>query len=182
MGTTRTCQPLESLWLLFPSELNKNANIDATDEEFYIPSFEDNELSNYSVQTLSQEKKSKLLPIAAIATRNNPRIQAQLGVFTINHRDNTAIDNIGDKKHVIKYAIPKTAKANICKELKLLGITKFQLFPELSSIGENLREDLLLGLICAYSPNVVMILTIFMSIIYLIIFQDLGTFIKQLLI
>ncbi len=131
-----------ALWLLFPSDLNKNANIEATDEKFYIPSFDDDELNNYSIATLSQEKKSKLLPIASIATRNNPRIQAQLGVFTINHRDNTPIENIGDKKHVLKYEIPKSAKVRIYNELKVVGITKFQLFPELSSIGENLREDL----------------------------------------
>ncbi|MEW6715080.1 MAG: FRG domain-containing protein [Nitrospirota bacterium] len=131
-----------ALWLLFPSALNKNANIEAADEEFYIPSFDDSELISYSVETLSQEKKTKNLPIAAIATRNNPRIQAQLGVFTIIHRDNTPIESIGNKKHAIKYEIPKSAKVHICNELKVLGINKFQLFPELSSIGENLRENL----------------------------------------
>lgn len=131
-----------ALWILFPSELNRNANIDA-EEPNYIPSFDEEDVSqNYSVDKLSREKKSKLLPIAVIATRNNPRIQAQLGVFTIHHRDKVPIEGIGNKKHVVKYVIPAKSKPNILKELKVLGITKFQLFPELSSIGENLRSDI----------------------------------------
>jgi hypothetical protein len=131
-----------ALWILYPCELNKNANIEASDEQYYIPSFDDEELHSHSVETLSREKKTKNLPIAAIATRNNPRIQAQLGVFTIHHRSDIPIENIGNKKHVLKYEIPKDAKVQIYNELKVLGITKFQLFPELSSIGENLSEAL----------------------------------------
>ena len=79
--------------------------------------------------------------MAAIATRNNPRMQAQLGVFTISHRDKTPIEEIGNKKHVWKYHIPKTKKSIIQKELALLGITKFQLFPELASIGEIIKKE-----------------------------------------
>ncbi|MDN3553102.1 FRG domain-containing protein, partial [Halomonas almeriensis] len=38
-----------ALWSLRPSELNKNAGINNVDEEFFIPSFEDIELNNYTV-------------------------------------------------------------------------------------------------------------------------------------
>lgn len=132
-----------ALWLLFPSELNKNANILA-EEKFYIPAFDEREvMDNYSMEKLSSEHKTKLLPIAAIATRDNPRIHAQLGVFTIHHRDNTPIERIGNKKHVRKYEIPAKYKPKIAEELKLLGITKFQMFPELASIGENIRSEVL---------------------------------------
>lgn len=131
-----------ALWVLFPSELNKNAKIDALEPD-YIPSFDETHVAdNYSVDKLSKEQNTKLFPIAAIATRNNPRIQAQLGVFTIHHRDNIAIEAIGGKKHVLKYLIPSNSKSNILGELQALGLTKFQLFPELSSIGENLRSGI----------------------------------------
>lgn len=70
-----------ALWLLRPSELNKNAHINNRDEDGYIPSFEDEELQSYSVESLGQNRRIQLLPVATIATRNNPRIQAQLGVF-----------------------------------------------------------------------------------------------------
>ena len=127
------------LWILLPTELNKNANI-FSDENFYIPSFTDIVLKNYEPEVFHQEKNTKLFPVAAIATRNNPRMQAQLGVFTISHRDKTPIEDIGDKNHVWKYKIPSSKKRIIKQELELLGITKFQIFPELSSIGEIINN------------------------------------------
>ncbi len=128
-----------ALWILFPTELNKNANI-YSDENFYIPSFEDMVLKNYNPEVFHQEKNTKLLPVAAIASRNNTRMQAQLGVFTISHRDKTPIEDIGDKGHIWKYKIPASHKKTIKSELALLGITKFQVFPELSSIGEIIKN------------------------------------------
>jgi hypothetical protein len=127
--------------VLRPSELNRNAGIYG-DEKYFIPSFDDIELGNYSVENLAQNTRSKLFPIASIATRNNPRIQAQLGVFTIHHLENIAIEDIGDKNHVKKYTIPKMSKSKILRELSLLGFTKFQLFPELASIGDSIKEEL----------------------------------------
>ncbi|MGJ8680834.1 FRG domain-containing protein [Paraglaciecola sp.] len=131
-----------ALWALRPSELNKNAGINNTDEEFFIPSFEDVELVNYSVETLSQNTRTQQRPLATIATRNNARIQAQHGVFTIHHHDRTPIEGVGDSDHVIKYVIPDGSKAGLLEQLSLLGFTKFQLFPELSSIGDIINGEL----------------------------------------
>lgn len=131
-----------ALWSLRPSELNKNANIHA-EEEYFIPSFEDIELQNYSVEILSHNTRTKLMPLATIATRNNTRIQAQHGVFTIHHHEKTAIESVGDSSHVIKYIIPDDNKVFILKQLSLLGITKFQLFPELASIGDIIKGELM---------------------------------------
>jgi len=103
-----------ALWVLKPIELNIKANIDS-DEPNYIPSFEDVFLENYSVEKLHQEKNTKLYPMATIATRNNIRIQAQLGVFTISHRDKTPIDEIGDSSHIKKYVIPSNKKKGYIK-------------------------------------------------------------------
>ncbi|WP_321389275.1 FRG domain-containing protein [uncultured Desulfuromusa sp.] len=130
-----------ALWSLDPVKLNKNAGINSK-ENCYLPSFDDEELINYSPESFKGEETTELLPVATIATRNNPRIQAQLGVFTISHRDKTPIDKIGKKDHIRKYLIPKESKADIQEELTLCGITKFQLFPELSSIGDNIEKEL----------------------------------------
>ncbi|WP_133469016.1 FRG domain-containing protein [Paraglaciecola marina] len=131
-----------ALWSLRPSELNKNAGINNSDEEFFIPSFEDVELENYSVEILSQNTRTQQRPLATIATRNNTRIQAQHGVFTIHHHDKTPIEEVGDSSHVIKYVIPDDSKTKLLKQLSLLGFTKFQLFPELASIGEIITGEL----------------------------------------
>lgn len=131
-----------ALWSLRPSELNKNAGIHNRDEAFFIPSFEDDELSNYSVENLSSNLRTQLMPLATIATRNNSRIQAQHGVFTIHHHARTPIEDVGDSTHVIKYIIPSSCKAEMMSQLSLLGFTKFQLFPELASIGHIIKGSL----------------------------------------
>jgi len=130
------------LWSMRPSELNKNAGINDVDEEFFIPSFEDEELLNYSVETLRQNTRNQMKPLATIATRNNERIQAQHGVFTIHHNDKVAIESVGDSSHVIKYIVPHDRKQHMARQLELLGFTKFQLFPELASIGEIIKRGL----------------------------------------
>lgn len=130
-----------ALWLLKPTELNKIANI-STSEKNFIPSFDDEELENYSVKTLSQNPRNKLAPIATIATRNSTRIQAQLGVFTIHHLDNKPIEDFCTNSEVIKLKIPATSKAKLREELSLLEVNKFTLFPELSSIGEILKNKI----------------------------------------
>lgn len=130
-----------ALWALKPTELNKIANI-STSEKNFIPSFDDVELQNYSVQTLSSNPRNKLAPIATIATRNSPRIQAQLGVFTIHHLDNRPIEDFCTNNEIVKFKIPADSKKTIRKELALLSFSKFTLFPELSSIGEILKKRL----------------------------------------
>jgi len=131
-----------ALWSLRPSELNKKANINNVNEEFFIPSFDDEELENYTVESLGSRTRTTLMPVATIATRNNSRIQAQHGVFTIHHNDPIGIEGVGDSSHVIKYKIPADRREFICKQLTLLGITKFQMFPELASIGDIIKESL----------------------------------------
>jgi hypothetical protein len=131
-----------ALWVLLPTELNKKSNY-RPEFEFEVPSFEDEHLTNYLPSTIAKESKSKLFPMAAIAPRNSPRMQAQQGVFTISHRENIRIENAGadgsPRDHIWKYIIPALAKKTFKKELKWLGINRFQLFPELQSLSENLK-------------------------------------------
>jgi hypothetical protein len=125
------------VWSLKPTELNSHAGIHSKEEEFFIPSFDDNVVSSYSIEKLKNDPPNIILkPIATIATRNNVRIQAQLGVFTIHHKEEVPIEEIGDGNHVIKITIKKEGKEKILNQLSLLGINKFQLFPELDSIKD----------------------------------------------
>lgn len=131
-----------AIWALWPSVLNRNANIIDRNEEQYIPAFEAEELKPYSIEGLNQGSRIALLPIATIATRNSPRIQAQLGTFTVHHSQRIPIEEVGDRQHVIKYIIPAASKETIHREIRLLGITRFTLFPELASVGAMLKEML----------------------------------------
>lgn len=129
-----------ALWCLWPTALNKNANIVDRVEGHYIPSFEDDELLGYTLDSLRQNTRIELFPLATIATRNNARIQAQMGTFTIHHNKKIAIEEVGDGSHVAKYTIPHDARETLAAELKLLGLTRFSLFPELASVGAILKE------------------------------------------
>jgi len=130
-----------ALWLLKPIELNKIAKI-TSEEKNFIPSFDDDFLKNYDVSNMNLKRNIEFSPVATIATRNNPRIQAQLGVFTIHHLDKRPIEEFCLKKEIIKYVIPATAKPNLRKELDLLSVNKFSQFPEIASIGELLKKRL----------------------------------------
>ena len=130
-----------AVWALRPLELNKfTTSIPKTSK--FLPSFEDTDLDNYSTESLEASHLDGVLPMAAIATRNNARIQAQLGVFTISHRAKQAIETIGDGSHVTKFRVSPNAKKTILEELRLLGVSKFQLFPELSAAGELIKDAL----------------------------------------
>ncbi|RZK12019.1 MAG: FRG domain-containing protein [Flavobacterium sp.] len=126
-----------ALWVLLPTVLNLKSRYQS-EYEFEIPSFDDEHLENYLPSTISREKKSSLLPMAAIAPRNSIRMQAQKGVFTISHREVIPIEIAGgDPDHIWKYQIPSDKKKLILDELKLLGINRFHLFPELESLSFN---------------------------------------------
>ena len=131
-----------ALWMLKPSELNKNAHIQTEEVDGHVPSFHDEELQNYTIESLRSSDRSNLLPLATIATRNSERIQAQLGVFTIHHRNKIPIEEVGDRSHVRKLRIRSGKKEKMKKELALLGFSRFQLFPELESVGEILRGEM----------------------------------------
>ena len=125
-----------ALWVLLPMELNEQAGI------YELPAFEEtNVLINYLPEYIEQSTTVKYGPIAISATRNNPRMESQLSVFTTNHKLKTPIERVGNRQHVWRYLIPKDEKDSVLKELALLGIRRFQLFPELQTLGEIIGEN-----------------------------------------
>ncbi len=129
-----------ALWELDPLELNHASGINKDHEPGFIPSFEDEELQGYSIESLRSTPRTHLNPIATIATRNSARIQAQSGVFTVHHLVHQPIEEIVPQAMTRKIVIPAEAKPVIRNQLKKLGITRFHLFPELESIGVAVRE------------------------------------------
>lgn len=126
-----------ALNILIPTELNQKAGI----RQNYIVSINDNTVKkNYSPESFRSEHTSEMSPVAIICPRNTPRIQAQLGTFTIFHRNKTPIEEIEDGEFVWRYVIPSNSKAGILKELELLGIDEFKLFPELPSLGSIIKR------------------------------------------
>lgn len=128
-----------AVWCLDPVALNTEANMRFT-FEVEIPAFgRDKVLENY-LPSRVQEGSSEMFPVAIIGPRNTPRMAAQLGTFTINHRLHTPIEEIGKRKHVWRWVIPSKAKDNILKELVHLRYSALTLFPELDRVADISKE------------------------------------------
>jgi hypothetical protein len=129
-----------ALWCLDPIALNASANI-KFDYAIEIPGFGHDEiLDNYLPSKIAKEHTSMLGPIAGIAARNSPRIAAQMGAFTVTHREPTAINAVGNKSHVWRLVIPPESKDPILAQLASLRVSPLSLFPELDKVAEAAME------------------------------------------
>lgn len=109
--------------------------------ESEIPAFgHDKALESYLPSRLPEDSSSDLYPIAIVGPRNTSRMAAQLGTFTVNHREHKPIETIGEAKHIWKWVIPAGAKRKIAKELGHLAISRLTLFPELDSVADISKE------------------------------------------
>ncbi|MDG6988850.1 MAG: FRG domain-containing protein [Nitrososphaerota archaeon] len=132
-----------AIWVLSPISLNKQEGRSFTNIDTSLPSFgEDPGIVNqYAPSSEFETQPGALPPLAISAPRNNQRMQAQLGTYTIHHLRKTPIERVGDATHVWRFIIPGSYKKKIMKELRTLGITQFQMFPELESIGRAIAEE-----------------------------------------
>ncbi len=133
------------LWCLLPAELNHISGV-WTGSPNVIPMFEDpkSDLSVYLPEDVIAPAalESGRKPAAGIAKRGSKRMQAQHGVFTIEHVDQTPLNKI-DGQHVWRYIVPGgEAKANVGDELRRLGITALTVFPELDNVAAAAAEAL----------------------------------------
>lgn len=128
-----------AVWCLDPIALNKEAKL-KFEFDAEIPAFGiDRVLDNY-LPSRVQNSPSELFPVAIVGPRNTPRMAAQLGTFTINHRLHSPIELIGKGAHAWRWVIPPSAKRNILKELGHLGFSPLTLFPELDRVADLSKE------------------------------------------
>lgn len=129
-----------TIWVLLPEQYNYELPRLQPTVSVDIPCFGvDRVLEDYRPDQIALEAMSSKLPVAAIAHRKNERIMAQLGVFTIMHRDMTPLEEIAGNQ-LAKLTIPAAAKASLRTELDALRINRLSLFPELVSVAELTKE------------------------------------------
>ena len=124
-----------AVWCLDPVALNTAANL-TFDFEPEIPAFGRDKVLDSYLPSRVQENPSKLFPVAIVGPRNTPRMAAQLGTFTINHRLHAPIEEIGDCRHVWRWIVPAPAKKLLLMELAHLAISALTLFPELDRVAD----------------------------------------------
>ncbi len=138
-GTPDIDEKPAALWALRPLELNASSRLETTFKND-IPGFGDDEHLDTYLPSKAARAPIGHSPLAAIALRNNPRIQVQQGVFTVCHKTLVALESTGKAKYLWRYIVPADAKTKLRAELKLLNITKLSLFPELVNVSEHARS------------------------------------------
>lgn len=129
------------VWALRPLELNILANL-APDYAVDIPLFgQDEDLNNYLPSTVMSNKMVKLKPAAGIAPRQFSRVVAQMGSFTITHKEQHPLE-VAVPSCLTRYLIPKDSKSDLRRELRYLRMTRLSVFPELSNVSELAQEGL----------------------------------------
>ena len=98
----------------------------------------DQELEQYLPDQVSAQKVT-LNPVAAIGPRNSARMVAQAGTFTIMHANPIGVETVEDKQHIWRMMIPASSKAELRKELAMLGINEHSIFPDLDRVADIAR-------------------------------------------
>jgi hypothetical protein len=133
-----------ALWCLLPSELNKLSAVHS-EGPLDLPMFEDpkSDFVLYLPESVTGPAPATgITPAAGIASRGSRRMQAQQGVFTINHRNPVAIEGLETVAHIWRYAVPADRKGQVREELNLLGITPLAVFPDLDNVVVMARRAL----------------------------------------
>ncbi len=129
------------IWAFLPAQYNREicrlVQVVPTD----IPSFGDAVLEDYLPNNIHRGPRVEKYPVAAMAPRQNERIMAQLGTFTVMHVDQTPLEMVAEN-YLARFTIPKDAKETIRNELAALRINQLALFPELSSVAAVTKEVL----------------------------------------
>lgn len=129
-----------AVWCLDPIALNVEARVTGFKDAREIPSFGIDKVLNSYLPSVVDESPTVMSAVAIMGPRNTARMAAQLGVFTVNHREHTPIEAIGAGNHAWRWVIPAAAKKDLRKELALLGFTALTLFPELDRVADMAKE------------------------------------------
>lgn len=126
-----------AVYMLDPLGLNKKA---MGEERFCEPpnSYED---CIRDTDKPGFEKNS----MAIYPLRNNNRIVAQQGMFTVQGLESKSLDgehngNLFKENILKKIEIPPSLKDDVKKYLKLVGVSSFSLFPDLDGLAKHINE------------------------------------------
>jgi len=128
-----------ALWVLDPVALNNLGGHHRAHKRDILAVGMDKELEQFLPDQVSA-RVARPTPVAFIGPKNSQRMVAQSGTFTVMHAEPVPIETIGDKKHLFKLVIPSDRKEALRKELKLLGVNNYTLFPDLDHVAEIARS------------------------------------------
>lgn len=123
-----------AVWCLDPISLNKLAGHNRAFALDILAFGIDSQLDDYLPDRVN-EKVARLNPVAAIGPRNSARMVAQAGTFTVIHADATPVEQVDNGSTTWRFVVPPDSRAEMRKQLNLLGITEHSLFPDLDRVA-----------------------------------------------
>ena len=136
-----------ALWALDPLALNKKI-LSLEDDAEALVDIGDDDLQGYMPINFTT-KPLEMGPVAVIAKRNDPRVIAQQGVFTIHASLRpmeeylaSALDGASSGDWILRrYRVPKESKEGLLDELRLLGVEEASLFPDLEHVAAFVKGE-----------------------------------------
>jgi hypothetical protein len=130
-----------AVWLLFPGHLNKCAPQGTPS----IPLLNSPYLRPLVKQAFNRDASPKSNTVFATrGTKVDIRMAVQQGSFTI-HGDNSPLENhTAAQTALVKFTIPADSKENLRREVRLLGMRRSNLFPDLTNLAIDIATDRLL--------------------------------------
>ena len=130
------------VWCLNPVKLNEAFVFNDIYPKGYIPNVEEDEV--YELFGPDNNGFNNKKPCAVYGPLNNTRIVAQKGVFTIfpYTKPMVKFDQLPDSgQYLTNIIINKDARKSLTEQLRKYGLTNAQLFPEIGSIANEIKEE-----------------------------------------
>lgn len=132
------------VWVFAPWSLNINTIMQQS-----IPTHTHDSIRNYEIEQksgiVSRTVKAEF-PVAIRPIRNNARLFAQKGMFTIHGKNQSSIDKIYNqlssprkKIQLEKIVIDKSFKKKIYRELYKAGVTPIKFYPDLAGLSQEIK-------------------------------------------
>jgi hypothetical protein len=137
------------VWMLNPFKLNDVSLPKKNRGEYNIYGltwYTEKDQTNIAAANINaawqNDKGAVNMPVAVGPTYVHPRIAAQRSRFTIHGNDKRSLyDLLSGKENVLaKYVVDATRKKQMLDELKILGISRATLFPDLDGLAGDLTE------------------------------------------
>lgn len=138
---TGDCRP--TVWVLDPVLLNRNnSRFDGYGDALMVLSTSAEGIDAWRPGT--EETRFAPWPVAIHGTHNSTRIVAQQGTFTVSGKSHQPLEQapaVTDHDHVLAKVSFNLKAPNLMAQLRILGITRPTVFPDLPSIAYDIASE-----------------------------------------
>jgi hypothetical protein len=135
-------EPVPVVWMLDPIALNRISAPTTSDDEFPLTRMGERNIGHMNVRgAWEQDAVGTAFPVAILPTNIHPRMSVQRSCFTIQGKNKIALAKMSLPPGVLRsYRIDPAVKESMRHDLRLLGIDRSTVFPDLDGLAEELAD------------------------------------------